>query len=102
MACGTPVITSNTSSMIEIMPHKEWLIDPHNIDDIMSKMEKMIDLAREDLALIIEKNFNFSEKFTWEKTASEYLKLYTELAKIKSEIIGILLLVIVIITSPGD
>jgi len=80
MACGAPVIASATSSMIEIMPQKEWLINPQSIDDIQEKMEKILEISENERKILIEKNLEFAREFTWHKTAIEYLKLYEELS----------------------
>ncbi len=75
MACGTPVITSNTSSMPEIGGKDAILINPESSDDITRmmlrlerdapfyKQQKEIGLARVKL-------------FSWHKTAEELLKVY--------------------------
>jgi len=76
MACRCPVITSNNSSLTEIVPDKIWLVDPNNIDDISQRMTKIIKLSREDRYKLVDYNYNFSNKFRWKKTASEYIKLF--------------------------
>jgi glycosyltransferase involved in cell wall biosynthesis len=79
MACGTPVIASGTSSMSEIMPQAEWRINPHDLDDLQNKMEKMLDVSGSHREELIKQNLEFSKNFTWNKTALQYLNLYKEL-----------------------
>ncbi len=74
MACGTPVITSNVSSMPEVCGDAALYVDPHNIDDITSKIELLLS----DEALqhsMIEKGLLHVKQFRWEKAAKEHLKI---------------------------
>lgn len=75
MACGTPVITSNTSSMPEIGGKDAILVNPEKSEDITKMM------------LTLENNQTFYEHqqqvgierathFSWRKTAESLLKLY--------------------------
>ena len=43
MACGTPVITSNTTSLVEIANNSCELIDPTKIEQISKAIEKILD-----------------------------------------------------------
>ena len=79
IACKCPVIASNTSSIPEIYPDKNWLINPYNQDDISNKIDKMITLSKSERNCLIEKNYNFSKRFTWEETAQNYLRLINSL-----------------------
>lgn len=79
MACGCPVIASNTSSLPEIMPDDEWLVDPHNIGNIAQKMQRMLALSpalRQDLVI---KNRNHAQNFNWDKTAREMIAIFAQL-----------------------
>ena len=80
MACGTPVITSNTSSMPEIAGPDAILINPENPDEIAEKM------------ILLEKDNDFYNKqeeiglhraalFSWRQTAEQLLELYEEVYK---------------------
>jgi len=80
MVSRTPVIASNTSSMPEIMPQSEWCINPFDLDDIQHKMEKIMDITQDERNKMISLNYNFAKTYRWEETASQYLKLYTELS----------------------
>lgn len=81
MAGGCPVITSNCSSLIEIMPNDEWLINPHDLFDIENKMEKIIALSERERNTLIENNYNYSKQFSWNTTAEKVLKIFSELVK---------------------
>lgn len=77
MACGTPVITSNTSSMPEIGGEKAILINPENSDEIASMMLKLED----DEAFYQQQKAIGQERaglFSWQKTTEQLLQLYQE------------------------
>lgn len=68
MACGTPVITSNITSMPEIAGDAAILIDPYDIESIVEGVIQVID--NEDLRKNLRgKGLNRSKKFTWENSA---------------------------------
>jgi glycosyltransferase involved in cell wall biosynthesis len=75
MKVGTPVITSNVSSMPEIVDKSAILIDPLNVNDIEKALEKIIKSSslREKLST---KGIIQAKKFSWTKTAKETLKIY--------------------------
>lgn len=67
MACGTPVITSNLSSLPEVTGDAALLVNPYNVEEMSAAMESIItdNQLRSHL-------FNFSiaraSQFSWEKT----------------------------------
>jgi len=75
MALGTPVITSNTSSMPEVAGNAALLFNPESIDSISDAIMKIAlspDL-REDLR---RKGFLRCQQFSWDKTCEQYIDLY--------------------------
>ena len=78
MACGTPVITSNTSSMPEIGGTEAILVNPESSDDIAQAM-----LRLETDAAFYEKQRQIGlqrvKLFSWRKTTEQLLKVYQEL-----------------------
>ena len=76
MACGCPVIASNASSLPEIMPDDEWLVDPYNPADMADKMQRMLALSPDRRHEIVEKNQKHARNFTWEKTASRMIEIF--------------------------
>ena len=77
MSCGTPVITSNTSSMPEISGGAGYIIDPFNPLEITKAIEKI--LADENLRNdLINKGLKRAKKFSWRAMAENVLKLYEE------------------------
>jgi len=80
MACGTPVITSNTSSMPEVAGNAAILVDPfepQSIADALLKLEND-DQLREDL---IGKGYLRAQQFSWSKTAKLVMKIYKDNAQ---------------------
>ncbi|HSJ66761.1 MAG TPA: glycosyltransferase family 1 protein [Anditalea sp.] len=80
MACGTPVITSNTSSMPEVSGGAAILIDPFNpqsIAEAILQLDTDTDL-REDL---IQKGLNRAQRFSWANTAKQVRGIYEEALK---------------------
>ena len=75
MACGTPVVTSNTSSLPEVAGDAALLIDPYDIDEIVAAMRTIL----EDKALAAElrtKGLARAKEFSWERTARETIAVY--------------------------
>ena len=80
MACGTPVITSNTSSMPEIGGPDAILINPENPDEIA---EKMLQLERDESFYQQQKKMGpiRAQYFSWQQTAEQLLNLYESIYK---------------------
>lgn len=77
MACGTPVITSNTSSMPEIADDAAYIIDPFKTEDITHAIISL--LKKDELRKqLVEKGFKRAKKFTWKAMAENVHKLYNE------------------------
>lgn len=78
MACGVPVITSNSSSMPEVAGDAAHLINPTNVDELMHGMlEITANTAYRNQ--LISKGLERSKQFTWSAMASKVLKIYNEL-----------------------
>jgi glycosyltransferase involved in cell wall biosynthesis len=75
MACGTPVITSNTSSLPEVVGDAGIMVDPVDIDALTESIYQV--LNNPNLQEDMQKNgLERSKIFTWEKTAKETWKIY--------------------------
>ena len=80
MACGTPVITSNTSSMPEIGGPHAILVNPEDPDEIaemMLRLEIDDDFYRQQEKVGIER----AKLFSWKQTAERLLELYKDVYK---------------------
>ncbi len=76
MACGTPVVTSNLSSLPEVAGDAGVLIDPTDVDSIRSGIK----LAIKNRDSLIKKGLKQAKNFTWEKTAKQVLEVYEKTA----------------------
>lgn len=86
MASGCPVVTSNRSSLPEVVGDAGILVDPYNIDSIIDGIHKIIsDQNLRDV--LIAKGKNRVKEFAWEKAASRTLALFI---KVKSESTGVI------------
>ncbi|MTJ08643.1 glycosyltransferase family 1 protein [Anabaena sp. UHCC 0204] len=78
MACGTPVITSNISSLPEVAGDAAILINPYNIGEITAAMQTIVNDS-ETRKQLLEKGLKRANQFSWEKTGLatvEVLKQY--------------------------
>ena len=78
MACGTPVITSNISSLPEVAGDAAILINPYNPGEITAAMTTIINDS-ETRKQLVEKGLKRANQFSWEKTGLvtvEVLKKY--------------------------
>jgi glycosyltransferase involved in cell wall biosynthesis len=75
MACGVPVITSNTSSMPEVAGDAAEWIDPFDYKDLSNAISRLI--SDESLRnRYKEKGLERVKKFTWKASAEELLRIY--------------------------
>ncbi|PMP88489.1 MAG: hypothetical protein C0172_02525, partial [Caldisphaera sp.] len=75
MACGAPVIASNTTSIPEVLGREDALFDPYDIDSIAFKMEEVItnEQLRNDLReYALERIKNFS----WDNSAKKAIEAF--------------------------
>jgi glycosyltransferase involved in cell wall biosynthesis len=78
MACGTPVITSNTSSIPEVTGDAAVLVNPHDMYDLADKIKQVLN-SPELQEKMREDGLAQASNFTWEKCARETLGLYEKL-----------------------
>jgi len=80
MACGVPVITSNTSSMPEIGGQDAILVNPESSDEItaaMLRLETDEAFYRQQKGVGLER----ARLFSWRQTAEQLLQLYEEVLR---------------------
>jgi glycosyltransferase involved in cell wall biosynthesis len=77
MASGTPVITSNVSSLPEVVGNAALLIDPYKSDEIANAMERLLtdDRLRNDLR---DRGLSRVRDFSWDQTAERVRAIYDE------------------------
>ena len=77
MAFGTPVVTSNISSMPEVAGEAAFLVNPFSVEAIALGME----IAYENKSLRkkkIDLGYSRLGMFTWQKTAEQMINLYVK------------------------
>jgi len=80
LACGTPTLTSNCSSLPEVAGDAALLADPTDIDDLASNIERL--LADTELRnLLRENSLKQAALFDWAYTADQTLCAYRSLAR---------------------
>jgi glycosyltransferase involved in cell wall biosynthesis len=74
MACGIPVVTSNTTAMPEVAGEAALLVDPNSVEQISMAMEKLVSDSslREQLR---DKGITRAARFSWASTADRVHKL---------------------------
>jgi glycosyltransferase involved in cell wall biosynthesis len=83
MACGTPVVTSNVSSMPEIAGDSAILIDPFRVEDIAHGILEIC----EDSALrgmLRERGLERAQLFNWQNTVRHLLSIYSHVISDKT------------------
>jgi len=79
MACGTPVVVSNVSSLPEIVGDAGLLFNPYEVDELTVAIWRLLNDS-ELRASLAEKGIKRAANFSWDKAAQETLKLYRSLA----------------------
>jgi glycosyltransferase involved in cell wall biosynthesis len=77
MTCGTPTITTNVTSIPEVVGDGALLVDPYDTNELTDNIYKTISDAefREELSIkALRRAYNFS----WKKTVIETIKVYEE------------------------
>ncbi|OGH64797.1 MAG: hypothetical protein A2821_01445 [Candidatus Magasanikbacteria bacterium RIFCSPHIGHO2_01_FULL_41_23] len=72
MATGTPVITSNRSSLVEVAGTAAYLVNPDRIDELVTGLERFL-FDSELHNLYKTRGLVQAQKFSWERTAREFM-----------------------------
>lgn len=78
MLCGTPVITSTTSSLPELAGDAGILVNPESVDaiaDAMALLMNDVDLYNQ----LVEKGYEQAKKFTWDIAAKQVMNVFEEI-----------------------
>lgn len=79
MACGTPVVVSNVSSLPEIVSDAGLLVDPSDPEELSVAIWRVL-TDSELRETLIAKGFKRTALFSWDSTAQQTLDLYHSLA----------------------
>lgn len=75
MASGCPVVTSNTSSLPEVVGDAGLMVNPYDVDELAGAIHSL--LRDENLRQkMIKRGLDRSKIFSWDDTAKETLKIY--------------------------
>jgi len=79
MAHGTPVVTSNMSSLPEVVGNAAVLVNPENVFEIMRATHRVLvdSTLREKLKV---RGYERANHFSWDESARRILKVYREVA----------------------
>jgi glycosyltransferase involved in cell wall biosynthesis len=79
MAHGTPVVTSNTSSLPEVVGHAALLVNPENVFEIRRGLQRaLLDPALR--AQMKQRGYEQAQRFSWTTSVSRILEIYREVA----------------------
>lgn len=78
MACGTPVLASNTASLPEVVGDAGILVDPFSIESIQQGMKLLLEnkMVREELS---KKGLERARQFTWANSLQGLQKVFETL-----------------------
>jgi glycosyltransferase involved in cell wall biosynthesis len=79
MAHGTPVVTSNTSSLPEVVGNAAVLVNPENVFEIMRALLRVLldQTVREKYK---QRGYEQAKRFSWDTSARQILGVYEEVA----------------------
>jgi len=79
MAHGTPVVTSNVSSLPEVVGNAAVLVNPENVFEIMRALHRvLVDKALRDR--MKERGYQQAQKFSWEISVQRIMEVYRQMA----------------------
>ena len=82
LASGVPVVTSNLSSLPEVVGEAAVLVNPENVFDIARGIrEALLDEARR--SELIRRGYEQARRFSWAKTARQVLEIYQEVGQFR-------------------
>jgi glycosyltransferase involved in cell wall biosynthesis len=79
MAHGTPVVTSNVSSLPEVVGQAAVLVNPENVFEIMRALHRVL-TDPELRARMQERGYQQVAKFSWEASVRRILDIYRQVA----------------------
>jgi len=84
MACGAPVVSSNASSLPEVVGDAALLVNPLDVEGLTAAMTRVVEDAglRESLK---RKGSLRIKAFSWEQSARDLLRVYQELESSQGE-----------------
>lgn len=81
MACGVPVIVSNSSSLPEVGKDAVVYCDPHDVEDIKYKIEIVLQDSNLQKKMS-DSGLKRAKEFTWDKSAAEHVSVFKRVCNI--------------------
>lgn len=78
MACGTPVITSDTSSLPEVVGDAGIMVPPYDVDALFRAMISLLEDTEQKERLVSE-GYKQAARFTWEASARKMFEVYKKI-----------------------
>jgi glycosyltransferase involved in cell wall biosynthesis len=79
MACGTPILTANTTSLPEVVGDAAVSVDPTDEAALAAALEELL-RSPEQRAELRERGFARAARFSWQETARRTLAVYYDVA----------------------
>ncbi len=75
MACGCPVVTTNTSSLPEVVGEAGIMVNPYDTRSLVQAMRRVLtdDKLRDNM---VRKGLEHARQFSWEKAARQTMEVY--------------------------
>jgi glycosyltransferase involved in cell wall biosynthesis len=84
MAHGTPVVTSNTSSLPEVVGNAAVLVNPENVFEIMRALHRvLVDQQLRDR--LKQRGYEQAGRYSWESSVHRILQIYAEVVQASGE-----------------
>ena len=80
MACGTPVVSSNKTSLPEVLGNAAIYFDPNSPEEMAEKM-KLVLTDKKLYNELRENGFKQIKKYSWEKMGKETISIYENILK---------------------
>jgi glycosyltransferase involved in cell wall biosynthesis len=88
MASGTPVVTSNVSSLPEVVGDTAVLVDPHDVDSIVAGLRTVLtDPVRADD--MRRKGLERAREFSWERSVAKTLEVYKRIGGVPVPVVAV-------------
>lgn len=84
MAHGTPVVTSNTSSLPEVVGNAAVLVNPENVFELMRALHRvLVDQQLRDR--LKQRGYEQAARYSWEASVQRILQIYAEVLRARGE-----------------
>jgi glycosyltransferase involved in cell wall biosynthesis len=88
MAHGTPVVTSNASSLPEVVGKAAVLVNPENVFEIMRAIHRVL-LDQPLRTSLRERGYEQAQRFSWDTSARKILKVYEGIGGVRDKQTGV-------------